>query len=110
MSGSVPPDNRSPPIETLTQQLATLRSDADQSTEAFHRSIRDDEARRWIAKTIIWIFTGSILAVLGLLLLQGWRTNDWDSVTTRSSDLIKSAVLPVVTLVLGYYFGRADKS
>jgi hypothetical protein len=110
MSGAVPPDGRSPPIELLAQQLADLQRLANQSTETFHRSVHDDEARRWIAKTIIWIFVAVVAAVLILLLVQGIMTGNWTAATSQATDLIKSSVVPVVTLVLGYYFGRSGRS
>jgi len=36
-------------------------------------------------------------------------TGRWDAAATQAVDLIKSCVFPVVTLVLGYYFGRSAK-
>lgn len=56
------------------------------------------------------MFVIAVIAVLVLLALQGWLTNDWEKVATEATDLVKSAVLPIVTLVLGYYFGQSDKS
>jgi hypothetical protein len=43
-------------------------------------------------------------------LLQGAFKNEWGMVGSQAADVIKTAVLPVVTLVLGFYFGsRAGK-
>jgi hypothetical protein len=32
---------------------------------------------------------------------------DWKAIATDIVDLTKTAVLPIVTLVLGYYFGKS---
>jgi hypothetical protein len=57
----------------------------------------------------LWIFVGSLAAIFAALLLEGLTTKDWDKVLSQGIDLVKSAVLPVVTLVLGYYFGRSSR-
>ena len=36
-------------------------------------------------------------------------TKDWSSVSGTATDLVKSTILPIVTLVLGYYFGQSDR-
>jgi len=72
-------------------------------------SEREDDDRSWIARTIIWVFVGVIVAGLGVNLVEGRMTGDWTKVTIQVIDLIKSTVLPVVTLVLGYYFGRSSR-
>jgi hypothetical protein len=107
-SGGQPPDF-DPPDDTLAQQVDERKTNADRAAAAVPRIGQDDEARRWIAKTIMGIFAGSILLVLMILIVQGILTSHWDTVASQSTDLIKSAVLPIVTLVLGYYFGRGDK-
>jgi hypothetical protein len=55
------------------------------------------------------MFTGAVAGVLAIPALGGIRTGEWDAAGTQAVDLIKSTVLPVVTLVLGYYFGRSGK-
>jgi hypothetical protein len=56
------------------------------------------------------MFCIAIGAVLFILLVQGIASGDWTKVATEATDPVKSAVLPIVTLVLGYYFGQSDKS
>jgi cell shape-determining protein MreD len=65
--------------------------------------------RSWIAKAIIIVFVAAILAVLLLLLTEGVMTKDWTHAAAAASDLVKSVILPIVTLVLGYYFGQSDR-
>ncbi len=70
---------------------------------------QEAEDRSWIAKRIIQIFVGAVAAVLILLLLQGVLKGEWSTVASQAADLIKTAVLPIVTLVLGFYFGSRTK-
>ena len=72
-------------------------------------SRREADDRSWIAKVIIGVFVAVIFAGLGILVAGAAMTGKWDAAATQAVDLIKSAVLPIVTLVLGYYFGRSGK-
>jgi hypothetical protein len=76
---------------------------------AYNPEQKRDEDRSEIAKQIIYIFTGAIVLVLLLLIVDGCVTAKWDTVTTQAFDILKSILLPVVTLILGYYFGQAGK-
>jgi hypothetical protein len=82
------------------------QSVAEQQTRAIQQQEQD---RSWIARSIIRMFVIVVGAALVILALQGWLTTEWDKVATEATDLVKSAVLPIVTLVLGYYFGQSDK-
>src|SRR5579859_4637141 len=69
--------------------------------------------RDWIGKVIIGLFGGALLLAFAALLLEGYVMHDgavWKEVAGQSTDLVKSAVLPVVTLVLGYYFGQTTRA
>jgi hypothetical protein len=80
------------------------------STATAGTSTQADADRSWIAKSIIRIFVLTVMGVLILLIIHGVRTDKWDTVSERAAELIKTAVLPIVTLVLGYYFGQAGKN
>jgi hypothetical protein len=71
---------------------------------------RTDADRSRIARLIINVFVGALLAVLILFVVQGYATNSWSLASSQATDLLKTTLLPVVTLVLGYYFGQANKS
>ncbi len=58
---------------------------------------------------IIWVFVAVIAAGLGILVAGAAMTDEWQDAGDQAVDLIKSTVLPIVTLVLGYYFGRSGK-
>lgn len=72
-------------------------------------SRREADDRSWIARRIIWVFVGTLVGGGLILILQGWQSGAWDKTASMAIDLIKSCVFPVVTLVLGYYFGRSGK-
>jgi hypothetical protein len=72
MSGVAPSDARPPPDDTLAQkQVEERKSAADLAAAVVRRIGHDDEARRWIATTIIRIFAASVAIVLGMLVAQG---------------------------------------
>ena len=80
-----------------------------QDTVADQVSRREADDRSWIAKRIIGVFVAMIFAGLAILVVGAAMTDEWQNAGDQSVDLIKSTVLPVVTLVLGYYFGRSGK-
>lgn len=88
---------------------------AEQVTTQARETVADEVSRReaddrsWIARRIIWVFVGTLVGGGLILILQGWQSGAWDKTASMAIDLIKSCVFPVVTLVLGYYFGRSGK-
>ena len=107
MSGHTPPPN--PPSSALLQLLGTAATSAGSLAGAISSTSQADADRSWIARKIITIFVWVIGGVLALLTLQGVMTGQWSLVASQAAELIKTAVLPIVTLVLGYYFGQAGK-
>ncbi len=108
-------DRARPDVEAPTDFHARLKaveervSDTRTPLDAQPAPSLDDTSRNWIARTIIWVFVGAIVGGDLILVLQGWQSGTWLQAAAQAVDLIKSAVLPVVTLVLGYYFGRSGK-
>ena len=59
-----------------------------------------------------WVMRGagaSIAAVYLFLFVKAVVTGAWEASAQTSVEILKSVILPVVTLVLGYYFGRAGR-
>jgi hypothetical protein len=99
-------------LDTIQARLQAIEEAAKSRATAI-QNIPDQLTRQrdWIAKAIIWVFVAAIALGLLILLLEGLaQPYLWSSVATQSADLIKSTVLPIVTLVLGYYFGQSGKS
>jgi hypothetical protein len=107
MTGLLPgePSSRDSPVG-LAERLSALEA-KDQRAEATldQAALRAAEDRSWIARRIIWIFTSVIGVVLLLYSIAGFQTGQWSNAAAQAADLIKSVMLPVVTLVLGFYFG-----
>jgi hypothetical protein len=61
----------------------------------------DEDDRKWIVRVIIPLYAVVVLVYLSSQLYLG-RCNE-------AADLIKTAVLPVVTLLLGYYCARPQR-
>jgi hypothetical protein len=119
MSDSTPPTERTPTgsdrQSALSARIARVEASVNRTLESVAQqrdlSIQQlQQDRSWIARWIIRMFVIVIAAVLVILTLQGLLNGDWTQVATEATDLIKSAVLPIVTLVLGYYFGQADRN
>lgn len=65
--------------------------------------------RSRIVVVVLGVFVVSVgLGVLALF-FSPVVTREWEKLNAQMLDLLKSIVLPLVTLVFGYYFGKADK-
>jgi len=113
-----PPPLSEPPADpalalkpALEARLGTVEHRSAAAQVVARSQTQDDDDRSWIARQIIYVFVGAVSAVLLLLLVDGLASHgeSWSLVADRAADLIKTAVLPVVTLVLGYYFGKSGK-
>jgi hypothetical protein len=110
---------------TASPVSATVGSTLDASIDARLSKSRDlfdaskqalaDEARRretddrsTIAKLIVnvfvWLMVGVVVAVAVGTADKGWT--EWKDAAEFLMKLLSSVLLPVVTLVIGYYFGK----
>ena len=92
----------------LLSQLSELSSAVAVSAGLIPDQTQADRDRSWIARRIITVFVVAIAGVFVLLGVQGIASGAWDTSASQAVELIKTAVLPIVTLVLGYYFGSRD--
>jgi hypothetical protein len=56
---------------------------------------------------------GVIAACFILFAIRGLSNrgaDGWSGAVSDIEDLVKAAVLPIVTLILGYYFGKSSKT
>lgn len=75
------------------------------SAEEQRRRGRD---RSQIARLIVYLFAASFLLILitiPLMPLHERVAPHWDKITEKLLTLVSSVLLPVVTLVIGFYFG-----
>lgn len=101
-------------------QTMTLQKRLDETESRLkQRKYNVDEAekerrnrdRSEIGRTIITLFVASVLIVLIAIVLMAWANlSTWKEASEKLVTLLSSVVLPVVTLVIGYYFGTERKS
>lgn len=65
--------------------------------------------RSLIVRVVLLVFVGAVLLSVLALFFSPAVTREWEKLNAQILDLLKSIVLPLVTLVFGYYFGKADK-
>jgi hypothetical protein len=126
------PENASLPAEVPPVDLSAVFADAERRVSSMRSQVETeasraaaDSARRmsrdrsWIATTIIVTYG---LAILGIIVYVMFSvpacTGDieicqaasaaWDRQAGMLSDLIITAVVPIVTLMLGFYFGTEN--
>ena len=98
------------PLAGIEARVSGLEQTVQQSSRVIDTSLaRAADDRSWIARSIIWIFSAGIGVVLVLYFIEGWQSGQWSNAASQAADLIKSVMLPVVTLILGYYFGQSHK-
>lgn len=71
-------------------------------------TIQENKSRRYITLVTVWVYAGSLLAMALLLFILALSNNPEQpkAAIDAGSELIKVAVLPIVTLVIGYYIGQ----
>ena len=92
--------------DNLVQEVPVVEDEIERSIGSVHEiAMLAAEDRSWIARRIIWIFIAVVGVVLLLYFIAGFQTGQWSNAAGQAADLVKSVILPVVTLVLGFYFG-----
>lgn len=126
------PESVSLPAEVPPVDLTSVFADAERTVSTMRREVETEASRAaadntrrmsrdrsWIAVTIIATYGA---AILGIILYVMFSVPDctaalevcqassaaWDKQAGMLSDLIVTAVLPVVTLMLGFYFGTEN--
>jgi hypothetical protein len=107
---AAPPPPPDQDVDALRRQIAETRAQLAQTARAMDQGqMQEVNDRSMITRVVILVFGGSIGAVLLAIVIAGIASGQAENIATQAADLLKSVVLPIVTLVLGYYFGRAGK-
>ncbi|WP_417814298.1 hypothetical protein [Thalassospira alkalitolerans] len=80
----------------------------DSSGDVRIRAVSRDEARRKNASLILYFYGIILLCAALIFFTQGIKTNQWKEASENILEMIKIAVMPVITLVIGYYFGKSE--
>lgn len=100
----------SDPLDELRPEApaaASLEADA----ESLDAEAAKHQDRSVIGRWVIAVFLAVVVAIL-VYVLAGSLFLGWDAIKTPAeyaSTTVGSVLLPVVTLVLGYYFGTGDR-
>lgn len=96
-----------PDIDSEIAAAEELVKQSQKALEDRNRRLQADD-RSHIAKVIIWAFV-ALMAVVVVAVIAGLaHFGGWDKISEPAKFLIailSSVMLPVVTLVIGYYFG-----
>ena len=101
------------PIEEVQAQLDAAASRGRPDPSDAVSSVRDFISRMhaadrsFIAKLIIGLYAFVIVVSLLYLVTRGW--NAGENVFDDVMELVKVAVLPIVALSIGYYFGTKSE-
>jgi len=94
----------------IDSQIAAAEHSFKQAQSALedrNKRLQADD-RSHIAKVIIWAFVVLMALVVGAVII-GLFLCDWDRISEPAKFLmaiLSSVLLPVVTLVIGHYFGN----
>lgn len=102
-------------LEEFRKRVKNTRKEYEDITAEEREKITINDDRSLIGKMIIQLFCFSVLGIFGLIYLgiiskTSGSEADWEKPATQFINFVQVAVVPIVTLVLGFYFGRADKS
>ena len=95
----------------IDSQIAAAEESFKQSQKALeerNRRLQADD-RSHIAKLIVWAFVGLMTFVVLAVAIGLLYFSDWNRLAEPAKFLmaiLSSVMLPVVTLVIGYYFGK----
>lgn len=64
-------------------------------------------SRKMVAKSVTFVYIGTLI-VLGILAIIRSLRGDAEQAQQSMIDVLKTGVLPIVTLVIGYYMGRQN--
>jgi len=95
-------------IEEAQRDIGQGRSNRQAFETVLHRrtELQHAEDRSLIVKLVIIRYVLAVGAIILYLMVRGGICSD-ESTVASIFDVIKIGVLPIVTLVMGYYFGSA---
>ncbi len=100
-------------MDALDSAFAAAKQAAEDRDRAIQAAADREKAkdRSYIAKLIVWFFV-ILAAWVVIAVTVGAYLFDWGKFEEASKVLVtilSSVILPVVTLVIGYYFGQERK-
>lgn len=93
-------------LENLIRQNEGSNAALTDVFEAFGQ-FRENLDRWKIARLVVWLYVLTIGVIVLYLVLRYWFSGE--DVYPQLSDTMKVSVVPVLTFVLGYYYGTARR-
>lgn len=107
------PDRDARNLDALLSDAQAARSQTSEVRQSASEDldrVEQRSGRLLIMRTVLWTYAACILCIalmsLGGLFVEGTRQAIWKDGVQTLATMANTLVLPVVTLVLGYYFGR----
>ncbi len=91
------------------REIITKKVPPELGLDALDAMRREAKDRSFIATWVVIAYFIGLLAILALLVTRAIVSGLWDSAVSEAFEIFKIGVLPVVTLVIGHYFGRRER-
>ena len=95
--------------DRLETQLEEQRRKASILESLFDQAKEHSRRQGWIATAVVLLYVTVVLIAAAAYLRAAWVGDAGQAFATAAGqirDMANTLVLPIVTLVLGYYFGR----
>lgn len=94
-------------FEERTRELSIAAETS--SKEIAHSSDENRASRLFIMRYVVTLYVTVVGSLFIANIAGAFLTSDWPSTSKNLFELVSTLVLPIVTLVLGYYFGREGR-
>ena len=98
-------------IEQLAGPIVSANAKNEKKIEGIDDWLKREqgETQTWVTKRIILVFIFCTLIIFLFVFLSYPNQKDWEEPAKFLLSVVTSVLLPIVTLVLGYYFGSENK-
>ncbi len=98
-----------PATDQVIEEVRDAISQSQQSLNDYLARLQAGDRSR-IARSIVNLFWfGCAISLLFVVVGTYLKVPDWDKAAEKLIGVLSSVILPVVTLVIGYYFGSEKK-
>ena len=102
-----------PPSGPLGERDQLLRKYAAEIDERYKLAKsplqQETDDRSWIVRWTVGGFCLYIILVVATVLLRGFYPSQLGDAVAIEVELLKTAIMPLMTLVLGYFFSRPNR-
>lgn len=93
---------------SIRERGVSIQQRSEKSADDLDRDrFRSDQS--FIAKYIVWLFGIAVVVTLLGVILAPLLTPDWKALIPLMLEVLKTAVVPMVALVIGYYLPKSAR-